>query len=177
VQCRRDADLHGRRRGCALSAVAVTSAAPFQHRLRQLLQEQWDTIGALDDCFDHVARQHRPSAGDPLDQYQAVAAVQSIERQHRHMGSANPGRRELGAKGDEQQDGQAPRLLDHKVEQLTRGRVDPMNILEDHQHRLPLRGGRELPEQRFERFLLLPLWRKIQRRLTIGQRNGQQIGE
>ena len=40
--------------------------------------------------------------------------------------------------------------LDDEVEQFARGRVDPMRVLEDHQHRLLARQTFELPDQRLQ---------------------------
>ena len=62
---------------------------------------------------------------------------------------------ELGPKCDNEQDGQARHPLDGAIQQLQPGRVDPVDILEDHQDRLLPREDLELPEHGLERHLLL----------------------
>jgi hypothetical protein len=90
---------------------------------------------------------------------------------------AGPGRLELGAEGDQEQRGQALHPLDHQVQQLARGRVDPVDVLVDHQHR-PLPGQElELPEQRLGCPLLPPPWREIEGWVPAGGRDRQQIGQ
>jgi hypothetical protein len=46
------------------------------------------------------------------------------------------GRLELGAERHDQQHRQAADTLDCEVQQLARGRVNPMRVLENHDHRL-----------------------------------------
>jgi hypothetical protein len=57
------------------------------------------------------------------------APVQAIERQHADLRLAGPGRLELRAERYDQQHRQAAYMLDGEVEQLARGRVDPLRIL------------------------------------------------
>jgi len=106
-------------------------------------------------------------AGDLCYQQNPVAPVQAVERQHRDPRLANPGWLELGAKRHDQQNRQAANALDSKVEQLARGRVDPMHVLKDHQHRLPVRQALELPDQRLQCPLLLALWAEIRQWMSL----------
>ena len=73
------------------------------------------------------------------------------------MRLADPGRLELGAERDDQQHWQIADPLDGEVEQLARGRVNPMRVLENHDHRLPARQTFELADQRLQCPLLLSL--------------------
>ena len=59
-----------------------------------------------------------------------------------------------------------------KVEQLARCRIDPMQVLKEHQYRLPPRQCLELPQQRRQCPLLLALRAELERReaLTAGKR-------
>ena len=77
-----------------------------------------------------------PAARDLLDQGSPVPPVQPIERQHGHLRLAGPGRLELGAERNDQQHRQIAYTLDSEVKQLARGRVDPMRVLKNHNHRL-----------------------------------------
>jgi hypothetical protein len=72
------------------------------------------------------------SAYNLLDQDGSVALVQTIEHQRRNLRLACPGRLELGPERHDQQNRQAADALNGKVEQLARGRVDPMRVLEHH---------------------------------------------
>jgi hypothetical protein len=65
------------------------------------------------------------------------------------LGPAGPSWLELGAEHYDQQHRQVADALDGEVEQLARGRIDPMRVVEDHQHRSLARQTVELPDQRF----------------------------
>ena len=64
------------------------------------------------------------------------------------VGQAPPRRLEFRAEGDQQQHRQLAHALDGEIEHLQRGRVGPMRVLEQHQHRLLLRQPLHLIEQR-----------------------------
>ena len=83
--------------------------------------------------------------------------VQAIERDHRHLWLAGPGRLELGTKCHDQQHWQTAAALDGEVEKFARSRVYPMGIFEDHDHRAPTCQAFELTDQRFERPVLFAL--------------------
>jgi hypothetical protein len=84
---------------------------------------------------------------------------------------------ELGAVGCDQQHRQLGDLLDRKVEQLVRSRIDPMQILEDHQYRLLPRQHLELPQQRRQCPLLLALRAEVERREALAAGKGQHLGD
>jgi len=155
VQGRRDRE----RRQYAIEHVAISFFAQqtaLQDALGQFLDKQWYAIGAVGDLVDDLIRQ-RFAAGNLLDQDGPVMPVQAIERQHRHLWLAGPGWLKLGAERHDQQHWQAADSLDGEVEQLERGRVDPVRVLEDHQHWLLVRQTFELTQQRLQcSFLLAP---------------------
>ena len=70
---------------------------------------------------------------------------------------AGPGRLELGTERHNQKHRQAAHTLYGEIKQLARRRVDPMRVLEDHQHRLLACQALDLPDQRFQCALLLAL--------------------
>ena len=139
----------------------VVAIAAFQHRLGQLFDEQRHAVGALDDLVDDLAGE-AGIAGKPLDQRRAVAPAEPVQRQHRHMRLAAPGVLELGTEGDDEQDGQPRYPIERQVEQLARGRVDPMRVLEHHQDGPAPRQGFELMQQRFEQHLALALRAEVE---------------
>src|SRR5438067_2119411 len=86
------------------------------------------------------------------------------------MRLAAPRRLKLRPERDDQQYRQLADAIDGQVEQLARGWIDPMRVLERYQHRLPPRHGAELAQQRLEQLLALALWAEVQRRGVVGQR-------
>jgi hypothetical protein len=79
------------------------------------------------------------------------------------------------AKGDRQQHRQPSHPVDGQIQELTRGRVDPVGVLEHHQHRPMPRLGFELVEQRLEQ--LLPLALRTEVELGGGTRQRQELGQ
>jgi len=65
-----------------------------------------------------------------MHEHRPFIAAKPVQRDHRHLRPSDPGRLEVGPVGCDQQHRQACDLLDRKVEQLARGRIDPMQILE-----------------------------------------------
>ena len=68
----------------------IVAIAGFEHRFRQLFDEQRHAVGALDDLGDGFPGK----AGIPcklLDQRRAVMPAEPVQRQHRHMRLAAPG--------------------------------------------------------------------------------------
>ena len=86
-----------------------------------------------------------------------------------------PGRLKFGTKGDHQQHRQPPHPVDGQIQQLARGRVDPVGVLEHHQHRPAPRLGFELAEQRLEQ--LLPFALRAEVEVRGGTRQRQQLAQ
>src|SRR5215469_7893519 len=88
----------------------------------------------------------------------------------------DPGRHKLRTEGDHEQYGQLGYAIDDQVEQFERGRVDPMGVLENQQHRTAARKASELPDQNGESLLAstLGFWRK--RRIPSLRRHTKQVG-
>ena len=105
------------------------------------------------------------------------AAAEPVQRDHRHLRLADPRRLELGPVCHDEQHRQRRDLLDSKVEHLARGRIDPMQVLEDHQYRLPPRQRLELPQQRRQCPLLLALRAQVERREALAAGKRQHLGD
>ena len=58
---------------------AVVAIGAFEHRLRQLFDEQRHAVGALDDLFDDLVGE-TGIAGEALDQNYAVAFPKAVQR-------------------------------------------------------------------------------------------------
>jgi hypothetical protein len=75
---------------------------------------------------------------------------------------ASPSLLKLRAEGDDQQERQSPNSIDRQIHQFTRGRVDPMRILENHQDRAAPRHRFELVQQRFEQHFAFALQAEVE---------------
>ncbi len=73
-----------------------------------------------------------------------------------------PGGLKLGAEGDDEQDEHPRHTFECQVQQLARGRVDPMRVLENHQNGPAPRQGCELIQQRFEQHLAFALRAEVE---------------
>ena len=130
----------------------------------------------LDDLRHHVRRQlfvsHKVS-----DDSGHLALPEPIERQARHMRLPDPGWSELGPESDDEQRWGAADALDYPAQRLEARRIDPMCILEDHEHGLPACQSRELRCQGFQRPLsaLLRHERECRIAAIVGKR--QQFGK
>ena len=90
------------------------------------------------------------------------------------MGDGGPRRRELRAEGEQRQDGVVQTLREELSQELQRGGIHPVQILDDEQHRR-LRGARMQPVQHGPKgFFTLPDRRQRQRRVAIRDRERQQ---
>ena len=75
----------------------------------------------------------------------------------------------------DQQHRQPPHPVDGQIQQLARGWIDPVGVLEHHQHRPAPRLGFELAEQRLEQ--LLPLALRAEVEIRGGTRQRQQLAQ
>jgi hypothetical protein len=87
---------------------------------------------------------------------------------------AGPGRLELGPECDDEQNGQMLGSLNRNIEEFPRGRIDPLDILEDHQHRLFVRQPINLPQDSLNCSLPSLLRGEIKRGQTMSGRDRQQ---
>ena len=129
---------------------------------------------------DDLAEQRlgRPPAGrQPVDDRLRGGPAEPVEGERRGVRVAVPGRPELGPVGHDQQHRQALDPLHREVEQLERGRIDPMRVLEHHQHRASRRQPLELGEERPEGAGLLLLRRQGRQREAALGRQREELGE
>ena len=143
MQCRRHGERGRRHAGHGQSAAIGTG---FDNGPGQLLDEQRHAIAALDDLGDDLGRD-AGIAGKPLDQGRTVPLAEPVQRHCRDMRLVGPGRLEFRAKGNEQQYRQPPDAIDRQIDQVARGWVDPVHVLEDHQHRMAAGERLQLVQQ------------------------------
>ena len=68
-------------------------------------------------------------------------------------------------------------MLDNQIEQLPRGRVDPMRVLKNHHHWLLMCEPLKLQDQCRQRPFLFALRTEIRQRVVLRSRQRQQIGD
>ena len=143
VQARRDRQRRRRNRGDRPPRFAL--ALRLQHRLRHLLHEQRNAVGALDDVLPDVRRQ-RLVAGDARRSWRRCRARPSRLRVRAgHMRLSRPTARSNS--GRNVTISSTRKVLDPvhgPTERFQARRVGPMRILEDHQHRILARQRLDL---------------------------------
>ena len=93
------------------------------------------------------------------------------------MSVAGPGRRELRARGDQQQHGQGLHPFDGALEELGRCRVEPLAVLQHHEHRLVSGKTAQADPAGPQSSVPLALRRHVQRRIAPPRRDGEQCRE
>lgn len=162
----RDAGEHG-------FGVAVIG---LQYRFGQFLDEQRNTVRALNDLRHHVRPQLFVSY-KVSDDGGHLALAKPIEHHSRHLCLSGPRWSELRPGGDDEQHRNATDALDGPAQRLKAARIDPMRVLEDHQHRLFARQCFNLSIECFQHLLFALLRRERECRMAaiIGER--QQPGK
>jgi hypothetical protein len=112
----------------------------------------------------------RLAASHSCNHLGALPRRQAVEVERSDMRPTDPGRGELRTEGDDQQKRQRRYPVDDQVQQLERGRVTPLRVLEQHQQRLPNCQSFDLRHERLESLLLLLLWREVERRVALAGR-------
>jgi hypothetical protein len=131
LQARGDRQHRGRNRTVGPSRFAL--ALRLQHRLGHFLHKQGNAVGALDDILPDVCRQALVD-DKVVDHGVGVALIQPIDGEGGHVRPADPGRIEFRPKRHAQQHAHGPNLVHRPTERFQTRRVDPVRILEDHQH-------------------------------------------
>jgi len=85
-----------------------------------------------------------------------------------------PWRRELRPESDDCKHPESLDALNHQTKKLLRGRVDPVCVLVDQEHRLFRREALEPVKQYLQRALLLALRQQVERRVATFRRQAEQ---
>ena len=132
------------------TAAAAPRRARLQHRLGQLLDEQRHPVGPGRDLAQHLRRQ-APVAGQARDDRLGRAAAEAVEREPRHVRVPAQGRLVVRPARQQHQHPRARDPVEGQADQLEGGGVDPVRVLEHHQHRPAAREPEELLDQRGQR--------------------------
>jgi hypothetical protein len=103
-----------------------------------------NTIGAVDNLVGDLLRQ-RLAAGQAYDHVGPLRRPQTIEIEHRHMRTANPGWRELWTKGDDHQHPQRTRSTNRSSNSRAAGSL-PCASSNTTDCRVALPSPRAMPE-------------------------------
>jgi hypothetical protein len=143
------------------TAPLVRRLGSFEHRLRQLLEEKRHSIGALDDLVNEISWKRGRVSGKFPHQGGAFAPAEPWQRHHRYLRLAAPRWMELGPKRRNEQNRQLLDAREREIEQLARGRVDPVQIFENHEHRLLSGENFEPANEKIERLFFFSLRRQF----------------
>jgi hypothetical protein len=133
----------------------------LQHHFGQFFHEQRHAVSLAHDFLQHswgegfVARHMGGQARD-------LARGEPAQRERGEMRHHRPGRAKLWARGQHHTEPCTRPLLDEQTQQLQGGRINPMQVFHDHQHRLPPRLRSKPGQQGLQSLLALSLGRQGQ---------------
>ena len=127
-----------------------SGVAGLEDGLGQLLDKQRHAVGAGDDGVDDLDGQDG-AAAQPVDDRLDAGAAEAVEGEAGDVRVAGERRLVLGPAGQQQQDGCRGAAIERLLDELERGRVDPVRVLEHEQHRLLAGEAEDLVDQRPER--------------------------
>ncbi len=153
-----------------------TGVAGLDDGLGQLLDEERHAVGAGDDGVDDLDGQDG-AAAQPLDDRLDAGAAEAVEGEPGDVRVAGQRRLVLGPTGEQQQDGGSGTAIERLLDELERGRVDPVRVLEHEQHRLLAGEAEDLVDQRPERAGALGLRGQLERTVAAGAVEAQEVGE
>jgi hypothetical protein len=151
-------------------------AAHLQHRLRHLLDEQRNTVGAFDDILPDTRRQYLV-ADEVIDHGADFALRQSIDGQAGHVGPSDPWRLEFRAECHDEQHAKGRDPVHRPTERFEGRGVAPMRILEDHQRRTEAGQGLHLQNERVQRSLPTLLRGQFECRIASIARQREHLGK
>jgi hypothetical protein len=110
-------------------------ALGFQHRLGHFLYEQRDAVGALNDVLSDTLWQ-RFIARYAVNYCCDFGLAEAIKGESGDIGPTNPRRLELRSIGDIEQHPECSQSIHRTPNRFQARWVNPVHILENHQHRL-----------------------------------------
>ena len=148
--------------------------ARFEDHTQQLLDKQRHAVRLRRDVLDNLGRQ-RLAAQPPRYQFLDMWPAKAGQRQLANIGSCRPSGPKIWTERQQQHQLHGGNLLDQQRQQIDQGRVRPMQVLDNHQDRLPL-GFFQQPRCHCVGGLSLDLLgAQFQRRQSaVGDWNGQQ---
>jgi hypothetical protein len=155
VQARRNSQCWRRNGGGGPLRFAL--ALGLQHSLCHFLHEQRDAVGAFNDVLSDTLWQ-RFVACYAIYHRSDFALAEAIKGESGDVGPTNPRRLEFRSIGDNQQHPACSQPINRAPNRFQARWVNPMHVLENHQHRLGLRQRLQLRGKRLQRLLPPLLW-------------------
>jgi hypothetical protein len=143
----------------------------LQHRLGHFLHEQRDAVGAIDDVLSDTLWQ-RFVACYPVNHRGDFTLAEAIKGESTDMGPTNPRGLELRSISDNQQHPECSQPIYRAPNPFEARWVNPMRVLENHQHRLGLRQRLQLRGKRLQCLMPPLLWCQFELGITsvVGHR-------
>jgi hypothetical protein len=129
-----------------------------------------------DDGVDHLGGKRLAEAQSGHDR-RDPGAPQPVEREPGDVGVGGDLRLEVWPAGQQEQDPGVGDLVQSLLDQLERGRVDPVGVLQEHEDRLPGCQPAQLLDERAQRPRPLPLRGHVEGTLARGAVEAEQIGD
>ena len=139
----------------------------------QLLDVQGYAVRMLENLVGHLLRQ-RLAAYDAVNEHARILATEAGEP---YVRADRPGWLEFQPSGDEHHDGKPRNRLHQQAQQLQRGRVEPVRVLDQHQHRPAHRQPLDARQHGRQRPLLALLRRQPLLGLSVRHRQREKVGQ
>ncbi len=117
------------------------------------------------------------AAAQPLDDRLDAGPAKAVEGEPGDVWVAGKSGLVLGPAGEQQEDGGSGAAIERLLDELERGRVDPVRVLEHEQHRLLTGEAEDLVDQRPQRAGALRLRGQLDRAIAAGAVEPQEVGE
>ena len=157
--------------GAAVSPASTTALVSSSMNKRH-------AVGTLEDLVDHVGRQ-AVAAANASDKFGCWRTrLSRFKASAWTCGRPAHGGSKSGRNVTKSRMGSCGTSLDHAIQQLEAGRIDPVHVLEDRHDRPAARRRLDQPPQGLERLLLALLRRQIEPRVaSIDAGQGEQLGD
>ena len=153
---------------------SVLEQAGFEHRFSEFFDEQRHAIGLCQNLLKDFLRKLL-AAGYPVDHGSALPASQPAQKERCHVPVPRPAGNELRPEGDNHEHREPLYLVDSSAEQFEGGRIGPVDVLVDGEHRLPCRQAFDLLQKSLKRSLLLLVRAELQWPVSLARWDRQQV--
>ena len=139
--------------GIFVAIACILELHGFEDGLGQLLHEQRHAVGLAEDLFEEVRGQSL-AAGKARHHGAALRPRELAERERGDVAMVRPVRLKLRPMGEDNEERNVPRSMNHQVHRFQGGGIGPVDILEEDHRRLFARGGLHRVRERAQRLVL-----------------------
>ena len=169
----REHELLERRRDFALAL--RFDNGQLAHHSREFFDEQRNAVRALIDFRNE--RIGQDSAPVPAHQFGDLPPRQSIERETRLVRGCGPRRPKLRAEGQHREDAIVQPFGNELTQKIERRRIDPVQVLNNEEHRLPARAGAQPFVHCAKSFFAFAYRCEARGRIALVRRQEEELGE